>query len=274
MQSDILNAYKFQRSDNRNRPATLALRMARDDIAAGRKRYGAKDAAVAVAPWKVGSTEVRTLEGYNALGLRFVGWCDELAPRLVEHRGWFTRSDDFGEVARGAVFLLPGKDGRARAVPGFVECENGKPINDETATIALSSIHDIEPDSYSPDYHDAIIAADRLAERYAEDAREYDTAWQAGSRHADNMEQIAKARAEARKVAAAARDNVKNNPVICATLRDKVRELREHIRELCDENEKLRDGDFSRRDYSLQFWTGDARLRAAFNDGAGGEVLK
>src|SRR5690606_25387888 len=122
------------------------------------------------------------------------------------------------------------------------------------------------------EFRDAAIWADNIAKQYAEDAREYDTAWQAGQRHAENMERIAQARKEARDIARAARDNVKNNPTICNVLRGKVRELRNEIRELCEENETLRAGDFSKRDYSLIFYPSE-ELRAAFNDGAGADVI-
>ena len=58
-------------------------------------------------------------------------------------------------------------------------------------------------------------------------------------------------------------------PKACAHLRASIAELWESICESREERAKLANGDAE----PLYFWSGDKRLAAAFNDGAGAEVL-
>lgn len=267
----ITESYRYYRNLARypfphGLPAALALAEARKDPT--RRYYGS--AAQANAEWNSGSNRMRIIENYAALGFRLVGFADEIAPRLIEHRGWYMDPFGDGETVRGAVFLIPGKNGKARAFAGFLD-----PYGNNAAFIAIDSMEEIDARSWeldNSDYRDSAARADDVAKHYAEREREYQTAWQAGVKHRDNMERIAEARKEARQVARAARDNVRDNTTICAVLREKVRDLRQEIRELSEENETLRNGDYSRRDYSLVFYPSD-ELRAAFNEGAEGEVI-
>ena len=59
----------------------------------------------------------RWIESPAAMGFRFVGWSDEVGGRSfrrVDHSGWFLMPDgDGGEVARGCVYQMPSRDGRA-----------------------------------------------------------------------------------------------------------------------------------------------------------------
>lgn len=153
-----------------------------------------------------------------------------------------------------AVWLLP----HGRFVAGYTCDEYG------TETVARES-WDNERDAWR--------VAERMAQRDAKDSRDYSTAWDAGRLYGDNCDAIAKARKEMREVAAAARDNVKNNETICNVLRGKVRELRAGVREMLRDNRALRDGEYSRGDNWLGFSLRDPALVAAFNDGAGRQVI-
>lgn len=221
-------------------------------------------------------------EDAEAIGLRWIGWADEIAGRAVDHRGWYMRADDGGTVARGCVFAL--RDRRAaggwRFIAGFREGTNGRngwasDSGDDAAVLELSGAGELGDDDgqYMADAdgaHDAARAADSIAQRFAEDSREYDTAWQAGARWRDARDEARTLRTEMREVAHAARANITQDPVICRTLREKITGIRAEIAELRDECEKLADGDAP----EWRFYTGNAELRGAFNEGAEETVLR
>lgn len=155
-------------------------------------------AAIIGAPTKDG---LRWCEAPAAFGLRFVGWADELA-RGINHSGWYGDDDgENGQTYRGAVYQLAARKGRPRYVAGYREGELGhhsKEWSDlsgvEAANLDLGRIFlgDPDIDARSPyggtdcdGARKAAYAADRLAEREAESAREYNRAWQAGARYAD-----------------------------------------------------------------------------------------
>jgi hypothetical protein len=123
---------------------------------------------------------------------------------------------------------------------------------------------------------DAARAADSMAQHAAEQEREYQSAWAAGSEWAQLGEEIASERKaalellqERRRARAAGLDGYK---AICATMRGAIESHLESIREAREKRESLERGDGGGSEYML-FWPGDATLRAAFNEGAGQTVL-
>ncbi|MBF0250382.1 MAG: hypothetical protein HQL35_07130 [Alphaproteobacteria bacterium] len=105
-------------------------------------------------------------------GLRFEAWVDDVL--RLRHTGWY--ADEFqDETFRGAVFRLPaGRKGRERFVAGYGESLS------EGFVLDLTEVWD-------GDFIGAAHEADRLAERSAEDARE----WQARESARLRLEDIA-----------------------------------------------------------------------------------
>ena len=97
-------------------------------LEAGRKFYGPEKPGAIWAPDSEGRgagaaiREGRKLwiENPAALGLRFVGFSDEL-PGGPGHSGWFVDPDDQSEVCRGAVWQWPARNGESRDVYGYRE---------------------------------------------------------------------------------------------------------------------------------------------------------
>lgn len=131
-------------------------------------------------------TSERWCEDTADAGLRFVGFADELAPRYVMHKGWYTDPDGFsGEVYRGAVWQLPARNGECLYVAGFVD-----PNNEGAALIDFDTIRG-EPDDIATE---AAYRADDIARIHAEREREHQEKWQAAQRVRDLFEDICDAR--------------------------------------------------------------------------------
>lgn len=168
-----------------------------------------------------GYKNVRWVENVSK-GLRLVGFADEIAGRRIDHKGWYTTDDnDFGEVYRGVVYQLPshGDEGECY-VYGYAD-----PCNADCALLSFDITGNKE---------EAARYADRFAEIFAEEARDYNRAWQAGRRCSDIAEEIQSARKEALAIAAEMRAAKKASvqaPTICATLRVKVFSLYREIQE-------------------------------------------
>jgi hypothetical protein len=118
---------------------------------------------------QLGKPNEAWIERPEQAGIYFVGFADDVAPRAVRHRGWFT-DDDCGDVMRGMVFRFAGRRG------AFV-AGRSDPWNDGPAYIDLSPIDD---------ERDAAMAADSLAECHAEAEREYQESERA-KMHADDF---------------------------------------------------------------------------------------
>ena len=148
---------------------------------------------------KPGDNE-RWCEDPAALGMRWIGWSDELlSGRAYDHRGWYTEDDGWsGEVMRGCVWQLTGRKGASRYLAGYrhgstnrngrwtdaaYNSDNGATVLDvATVYIAPSGDEDSYYHSRGGDASDAIrdaaIAADGMAESNAERERDYQRAWQ------------------------------------------------------------------------------------------------
>jgi hypothetical protein len=295
------------------RPARLALDMARADIenqkpgavsatvcdGRGRPCYklsnGLGDPLTGVgAPFDLNRAQgyrlvtrpARWIENPESLGLRFVCYADEHG-RGVNHQGWFLHDDGIsGEVARGVVYALPAKRGRARFVYGVAD-----PYNEGPAMIAVETVTAAQGDPVearrrfsisesfsisaqeSQDWEnesaraDAATWADSLAEEYAERERDYNRAWDAGRDWADLGEIIAETRrrvleilGERRKVAQV------DAPNLCQAIRAHVESLLQDRAEAMRKRADLENG--------ADGYAWDSAQVAAFNEGAGETVLK
>jgi hypothetical protein len=279
MNQDLLSAYRYHR--RLGHIADVALMSARRDVAAGVKRYPS-DGNIIGAPF---GTKLRWIEDPTAAGLRFVGFADELAPRSVQHVGWLTDEECLdNSTLRGAVYQLPARDGRPVYVPAYREgsCDGQQWRDTATgrvdtfggpAAVAFGELicgdrgglgDEYASFQENDDVRDAARRADRIAELQAESEREYNEAWQAGSRFAELAETIA---ADRRASLALLREmkperqRAADRPAICAALRERLESLLEDIREARERRAELLNDCPS-------------RLAGAFNEGAGEAVIR
>lgn len=168
------------------------------------------------------------IENPEMAGLRFVKYADEIAPRSIQHTGWYTSEHgDNGENYRGAVYRLP----HSRGLIAGYEDPNNAP-----ACFVELSLWD------SDDGNGAAFAADRIAELEAESAREYNEAWQAGRRFEDLGEQISSARRSCLELIREAKEackGISDMPAIRLTIRRAIEQYRESIQDWRDEREQL-----------------------------------
>lgn len=168
------------------------------------------------AEFKIGSFGARWCENLSAYFRQH-----ETAEKLLRlrHKGWFT--ENFcGETVRGEVWRLP--HGKFLAVIP-------DQFNDG-AGIVENCVYD--------DENDAARNADRMAEIYAENAREDDAKFQAEQQIESARELIASARETVRELIAGIRES-KLSPRICEQLRADIKRERAEIREQFARIEKL-----------------------------------
>ena len=136
MISDTLkSAYRYHRTAPytwqgraRSLPnAGEALQRARDDVTLGKARYPS-DISAAVC-WQHGKPGLAFIQSIKGAGLRYVGRASIEGRRGAFStngpEGWIT--DPHGEYAKdgsglcwGVVYQLPGRNGKARFVPGYI----------------------------------------------------------------------------------------------------------------------------------------------------------
>ena len=224
----LLDAYRFRRR-NCGYAATDALRLARKDVAANLSRYPRASFGMrGGANFAIGRDTVFWCECPDDY-LRRVGYVDEIQRELGYsrrdiHEGWYMSDDNIsGEVARGVVYRLPARDGKERFMYGVADPNQNGPV------MLCVDIVD--------DKADAARYADHIAERYAENERDYQRAWQAGREHEELGDQIA----AQRKATLALIREVKAN---CAKLSDmpRVRDIiRAAIEDYQSETEEARE---------------------------------
>ena len=170
----------------------------------------------------------RFYENAEQAGLRFVGWADESL--RLRHTGWY--SDNYAEETfRGAIFHLPSKRGQERFVAGYGESMNDGFVLD------LSEV-------WNDDLIGAAREADRLAERAAEDAREYEAKESAKLRIEDIAEELKSIRSQildlCRSIRKACPDIGQQKPIRSA-LRSALQTLLRTRASLVAERERLQD---------------------------------
>jgi hypothetical protein len=255
--SPIGQAYLWQRQVRPSATARDCLTGARLDVKAGRARYPSH-APILGAPSESRGTVTRWCEKPADIGLRLVGFADELAPRSVKHSGWYTSEDGInGNNLRGAVYQLPTRNGVVTMVPAYVETDGGI---EGAACFALLD-HYVAPAAEADDAKlGAALRADQIAERAADEERAYQAAWQAGAQWAEKQEEIATTRSRVlgllRERKAAMRDGTAaRHPTICDMIRQQALTLREGMQRARAEMVELHEGARYNRD--------------AFNEGAG-----
>ena len=270
-----------------------AIMRARADVAAGKNRYPAP-----VKPFPAFGAQndsgYRRSEKPEAAGLRLVGrveadcggrngiWDDH------DSSGWYAddRQDNLGY---GLVYQLPGRNGQSRFVAGYAFSD------DCGVTLDLSRVY-AEPAAfpeparksatgYTMGGHwtwqdnpremdaarDAAFAADSMAQAAAISEREYQTAWRAGAEWGDETADIAAVREEIRDILQDLRQLrcTSGYPALCKVIAARVRDLLADMQERRNRRDELARGERKH----LIFWPGDKCLAAAFNDGAGEQVL-
>lgn len=167
--------------------------------------------------------------------LRFVGKVDADGRQTSrDDLGWLT--DPYGDVfkdgtgiCQGVVYQLAGRRGRARYVAGYqFGGMDGGP------TLDLSTIYDAPGDDHDAGINEASYAANQMAERAAEAEREYQTAWQAGSRFASLNHEADELRKEICTLTAEfrqARQSVKGFEfeALCRTVINRSNQERTHV---------------------------------------------
>lgn len=139
--------------------ASYALKLAREGV---ERKTVAETSGYA---GKNGDTPIRYWESKAQVPFRFTGYADEVAAR-IGHKGWYC--DQFQDrTLRGIVFQLPARNGVTQYVPGYEESDGWSVV--------------LYLDRLEEESRDAAYAADSLAERMAEQEREYNESWQAGS---------------------------------------------------------------------------------------------
>ncbi len=159
-------------------------------------------------------------------GLRYLGKCHEVARKedfRFDCQGWYL--DEYcDETVCGGVYMLP----HGRYVPATIDpWGNG-------ACLDFSDIKD--------NARDAVYAADRLAELYAEKEREYRRVLKIEERVEEIASEIKQARQACRELCANIRANcdvVKGVEFLRKLIRDEVKTARRAIRELHRERETL-----------------------------------
>ncbi len=227
----LRNEYRRERCARPYRAASKAIAAARVAIAARRTTAAVYASCIPAAnvgaAFRVGAYVCRWIERPADAGLREVGAADSVAPRSVRHKGWYLDDDAQDETARGAVFQLPARKG----VPQFVAAVLD-PFNDGPAIVAFDDITD-----------DAVTAAhwaDQLAERYAENEREYSRAANARAHFDDLHSDIVSNRREALALIAEAKESRGSfGPKVCATVRAAVESLLRDIRKARAKRDRL-----------------------------------
>lgn len=250
--------------------ATAALAKARAALQAGRawKYAGAVWARGYVGTWQK-EAGLYFVEDAESL-FRNVEKAHEVGGRYDRIRGLATGyyCDPWQEsLCVAYVVQLPSRKGRARFAPGYRFEESGG------LTVDLARAFEGEEGDSDQENtgarKEAARAADQMAERAAEEERDYQTAGAAGSRWADLKAEEEEARAEALailKERRAARGlDPSGFPALCGALRGQVAALCRQIAKSRKARAELAAG----QSESLYFWTGEERLRAAFCEAAG-----
>ena len=245
---NLIRAYKAKRAGvydiATTIPATRALERAREAIANGKVYYGnnwswSPKSLINPAFAAYGERHMRWIENCKQLGWRKIGTAHEIArrnDRRMDHTGWYTRHDDQSETVCGVVYSLPARGGKRLLLAGY---------DDANTDGSLLSF-----DTFYEDEIEAARAADRIAERMAEEAREYDEAWQAGSRWADIGEEVKALRQDIlgtiKEVKAAIAAKL-DYPALCERLRADIKADLYNIKRLRGKRAKLM-ADFGRHD--------------------------
>lgn len=264
--------------------AKHCITLARQDVATGKRRYPAP--LKPFPAYGAASDGVRCATDEAPSGLRYVG---RVATECGGYRngyfskdsGWYT--DPHGDVFKddtglcyGVVYQLAARNGHARFVAGyqFGGVDSGPTLDFKRIYVAERAESEwLRHDAADcPAVRKACYAADGMAKAAAEEERNYQTAWRAGSDYAQELETVTQTRASLRQLLSERRAAM-NNPAItdsgyfalCDAIRAQVRSMLGDIYKARATMRKLAGGDAE----ELSFWTGEKRLQDAFCEGAG-----
>jgi hypothetical protein len=253
--AQLAHNYRALRAMFPRNTATETLARARQRTAEGKHIY--RDAPSVGKPF---GGSLRFISDWSAF-FRRMEYADVVAPRCVKHQGWYC--DAYQDaIYRGAIFQLPGKDGNSRWLAGYIDSNN-----DSAAVIDFSKVFSAHGEGDHGDLRDAASRADDIADGQAEDAREYDRAWQAGRMWREAMDELPQLRTSTRELIAACRTTTGDVAKRCVM--DAVRaNLSERSRLLADAEKYV-----SGEDSKFYFYANGEKSRIAFNDGAQEKVL-
>ena len=212
-----------------------------------------------------GESKMLWIENPESIGLRFAGLAQDLA--RLDHTGWFI--DNFqGETACGVVYLLPGRDGKARALAGYADPYQASKAGRGPCALSLEIFEQDEPTDSSWSSPDCLAyaarRADGIAERMAEEAREYDSAYTAGRMAGEATAEAAEARAAFLVLRAEAKAAASDGrPALCAAIARQLESLADTWRKGKETAARLRSGS----DGESWWNASDAGLRDAFEEG-------
>lgn len=267
--------------------ASRAIEIARADIERGQSHFYYEDGLASYQNAEFGGG-ARWIESPEQAGLRFVAFADEIAGRAVDHTGWYCDEHGDGDTARGAVYQMPARDGRAvyvEAIRVGRKRSSGAwedSSRDGSAALFLRNgrhigEHGGADTAGRPDEDAAISAAmgaDHEAQRYAEREREYQAAFSAGCEYRELIDDVGTERRAFLALRAEMNESVGTrglhvNTALAIRLEEMAERYREKKRkaaELFDEHgrapwaeRKGYAGDYSR----------SRELRIAFHEGAG-----
>lgn len=264
--------------DNRPR-AVVALELARKDVAANTSRYPMRWKPYA--PCGASNNDgIRWVDDPERIGLRLVGYVDaEMRYSTIwndsDRGGWYSNAFQDATM-QGVVYQMPGRNGECRFVAGYKESDSDGYMIDFATIYSEKSVQWYESHGWAgwtwetdakdiQSARDAARDANRMAECAAEESREYNTAWQAGSVAAMERENAQTARREFLALMRELKGNV-YPAATCRALRQQAESLVETWREAKARIETLRNGD----DERLYFYADDKRLADAFADGFAG----
>lgn len=283
--SDLLAAYRFYRNSLYPPKPAAALRAARESIAEGKSRIGSSPWRKPYAPvsWQEprGNTPRRSremigfVEDPASCGIRIAAEKDLPG---IDHNGWYTTPDravyrDGSGLCYGVVGQLPGRNGKARYVPGFAY--GGQ----EGYFFDFADIREVDCRDYdnsSDGIRDAAKTADSMALYAAEDEMEYQTAYDAGAQWAETKTELLEAKAEL-KADLASRREMKNGMRTGsiavsesawkrACLIFKANAER-HLEAMTEARDKMRD--LAQGDWGGLIFYPDEKAKNAFCEGAG-----
>ena len=182
---------------------------------------------------------------HPSAGLRFVGKAHEIrsdgdgnrpyiARALVDHNGWYTDSLQ-DELAWGEVYQLPARNGESVYVPAIRTSNDDRDGNDG----AVLDFH-----ATTSDLKDAIRWADSMAERFAEDEREYQVRESAKMRIEENTDAIKQAYTDFKNLCREIRANcdaVKGLEHVRKLIHAEYRRVKRTVAKMRKENAKLTD---------------------------------
>lgn len=167
---------------------------------------------------------------YPKDGMRFTGKVHDIARRedwRMDHTGYYVDSFQ-DETTCGLVFQLPARSGECMYVPA---------IQDPWTDGALCDFHSI-----AADLREAVRDADRMAERYADECREYYAKDAAETRIAEIKQEIADTYAELKALCREVRancDKLASMELVKQTIRQHARTARRKVAKLRREQHKL-----------------------------------